>query len=503
MTPQASKSMSEHSVDLLVIGGGINGSGIALDAAGRGLSVMLCEQSDLASETSSYSSKLIHGGLRYLEYYEFRLVREALKEREILMKIAPHLIHPLRLVMPHNASQRPRWMVRAGLFLYDHLNWGQSLPKCHSMKIESKNADEPLNDITKFAYAYSDCTVDDSRLVLHLALAAKEKGASICTHHQVQSIERVKSGFTVQVLDQAQQQAITIHTKAIANAAGPWVDDIVKNKAKAQSKHHIRLIKGSHLIVPKLYEGDQAYLLQNEDHRIVFVIPYRNDFTLIGTTDIPYEGDPHAVTMDHSESSYLLSVVNRYFKKQLSESDITWHYSGVRALQSDNHGNPSKVTRDYALEIDASNGAPFLSVFGGKVTTYRRLAEQAIDHLSKYFPSIGPSWTKQGTLPGGNFNHFNDFCQELLAKHPFLGEEQAHRIAYAYGTRAYLWLKKARSWGDLGQDFGHGLTQGEVDFMIETEWAQSLEDILWRRSKMILRMNAAQKQALQDYLERL
>lgn len=492
--------MSNNHTDLFIIGGGINGTGIALDAAGRGLSVRLCEQHDLASETSSYSSKLIHGGLRYLEFYEFSLVRKALKEREVLMNLAPHLIHPLRLVMPHNSAQRPRWMVRLGLFLYDHLNLAQSLPKSHGLKINSQNPDQPLNDKTHFAYEYSDCTVDDARYVVHLALAAQERGADILTRHRVEKIERRDNDFAITVTHQAETKSF--YAKAIVNAAGPWVDQVVA-KADAQSKHHIRLIKGSHLVTKKLYDGDQAYLLQNSDNRIVFVIPYRDEFTLIGTTDVAYQGDPHTVAIDEDEQCYMLDAVNQYFKKQLTNQDIVWTYAGVRPLQSDEHDDPSKVTRDYMFEIDEQNNLPMLSVFGGKITTYRVLSEQAVDKLKPYFKQMKNAWTDHGKLPGSDFTSFEQLIMQLLDNYTFLDQRQAHRIAYAYGQRAFLWLKEAQLYSDLGQDFGHGLSEAEVRFLIDHEWAQTAEDILQRRSKMVLRFTTEETKFLTFFLQNI
>ncbi len=333
--------------DLLIIGGGINGVGIAADAAGRGLKVAVCEQHDLGQHTSSQSSKLIHGGLRYLEYYEFRLVREALKEREILLHKAPHLIRPLSIIMPHNRHLRPSWMIRIGLFLYDHLDRKQSLPKSKTLRIDANVSEEPLNALTRKAYRYSDATVDDARLVIANALQAQQLGADILVRHQVQSAKREQGQWQVVVSDG--QQIKTLSAKALINASGPWVDNIISQKLQLPSRHHVRLVKGSHIVTRKLYAGDQAYILQNEDQRIVFVIPYRQDFSLIGTTDVPYQGDPATASISEEEKKYLLTVANHYFKTQRTEQDIVWCYSGVRPLQSDAHQDPSKVTRDYTF----------------------------------------------------------------------------------------------------------------------------------------------------------
>lgn len=495
--------MTPHpTTDLFIIGGGINGCGIAYDAAGRGLSVRLCEMRDLASETSSYSSKLIHGGLRYLEFYEFRLVREALKERETLLKIAPHLVHPLHIFMPHDQHHRPVWMIRLGLFLYDHLNFSQSLPKSRKLKINPEFQEEPLNQKTHIAFEYSDCTVDDSRLVLHLALGAQQRGAEILRDHRVEKITREAELFRIDVIDTITQHPKVFYAKAVVNAAGPWVDDVLKNRSNIPSAHHIKLVQGSHIIVKKCYSGDQAYILQNDDNRIIFIIPYRDDFTLIGTTDLEYQGDPHQVKISQGETDYLIQSYNQYFKHPISTQDIVFTYSGVRPLQKDEHENPSKVTRDYTLEIhDQAGKLPFLSIFGGKITTFRKLAEHALEKLRPYFDTMKQPWTAQETLPGADFSNFNSLVLELSDQYPFLSAKQAHRIAYAYGNRAFEWLAEAKKLEDCGIHFGHGLTSREVDFMIRTEWARSIEDILWRRSKFILHFTEPEKAALKNYLD--
>lgn len=494
--------------DLFIIGGGINGCGIAYDAAGRGLSVTLCEMGDLAEETSSYSSKLIHGGLRYLESYEFRLVHEALKEREVLLKIAPHLVHPLRIIMPHDQHHRPAWMIRTGLFIYDHLSFSQSLPKTKTLKINSNDPAEPLNSKTKLGFSYSDCTVDDARLVLHLALGAKENNARILTHHRVEKITRgqhpttQESCFIIDILHGHEKKQF--FSKAVINAAGPWVDEVIKNKTNFKTKHHIQQVQGSHLIIKKLYPGPMAYILQNDDKRIIFVIPYRENFTLIGTTDVPYEGDPHEVKISQEEINYLIQCVNLYFKKNISPEDIIYTYAGVRPLQkleNTPRKNPSQVTRDYIFEIDAPNQKlPMLSIFGGKITTYRKLAEHALEKLKPYFPKMGSRWTETKPLPGGSFQDFNILVKNYLTQYPFLTHSDAYRIAYAYGTRGFDWLKNAQTKEALGLHFGHGLYEAEVKFMIQKEWAQSAQDILWRRSKFILQFSDQERKALEDYI---
>lgn len=485
--------MTDTPYDLLIIGGGINGAGIAADASGRGLTVALVEQDDLASHTSSASSKLIHGGLRYLESYEFRLVREALQEREILLNKARHLIHPLRLIMPHNPHLRPAWMIRAGLFLYDHLNLQQSLPKSKAITIDSHNRQEPLNQRTTRGFVYSDATVDDARLVIANAQQAHEQGAYIGVHQRLATAKRHDHYWMATIEDQSHQTSFTLKAKAIVNAAGPWVDTVLRDALHTPSQDHVRLVQGSHLVTRKLYDGDQAYLLQNDDQRIVFVIPYRNDFTLIGTTDTPYHGDPRHVSLQADEKAYLLTVVNHYFKKNIGESDIVWSYSGVRPLHSDEHSDPSKVTRDYTLTVaDHKGQLPVLSIFGGKVTTYRRLAEHALEKLRPYFPSLGQPWTANAPLPGGDFVNIDQLLTALHLEYPKLPLPLLRRYALNYGTRTRLLLQDAQALDDLGEDFGHGLHEREISYLMTHEWARSAEDILWRRTKHGLYLTPAQ-----------
>ncbi|MDF2690918.1 MAG: glpD [Gammaproteobacteria bacterium] len=484
--------------DLFIIGGGINGCGIAADAAGRGLSVILCEQNDLGQHTSSHSSKLIHGGLRYLEHYEFRLVREALIERDILLKVAGHLVHPLRFVMPHNQYLRPAWMIRTGLFLYDHLNLKQSLPKSKTLQLHDSPAN-PLQAHFKIAFEYSDASVDDARLVIHNALQAHAKGAKILPWHKVIYASRQKDCWQIKVLD-SQDQEKTYYAKTLINASGPWVDQIIQG-FQLTTQHHVRLVKGSHIIVPKLYEGKQAYILQHSDKRVIFVIPYQNQFSLIGTTDVDYQGDPSKASISPEEQSYLCNAVNQYFKKSISVKDIIWSYAGVRPLQSDEHGDPKKVTRDYSLEVHDENGAlAILSVYGGKVTTYRKLAEHALSKLQAYFPNMAKDWTAHTPLPGANFSSFDEFCSHFKSDYAWLPEPMLNRLAKAYGTRCYELLQSAQSLEDLGIHFGADLYEAEVKFMINTEWAKSLDDIIWRRSKLGLFLTLAEQEQLNNWL---
>ena len=485
--------------DLAVIGGGINGVGIAADAAGRGLKVLLCEKDDLASHTSSASSKLIHGGLRYLEHYEFRLVREALAEREVLLAKAPHIVKPMRFVLPHRPHLRPAWMIRAGLFLYDHLGKRKRLGASRSLRFGPGN---PLKPTITRGFEYADCAVDDARLVVLNAMAAREKGAHIHTHTRCLRAERVDGLWEVELLH-ADGGSRTIRARALVNAAGPWVASFIREDLKLDAPYGIRLIQGSHIIVPRLYEGEHAYILQNEDQRIVFAIPYLERFTLIGTTDREYSGDPAKVAITDTETDYLLKVVNAHFNHQLSRADILHTYSGVRPLCNDESDNPSAVTRDYTLALSASEGqAPLLSVFGGKLTTYRKLAESAMDELKPFFPQMRESWTANASLPGGeSMTTVPALVEALLARHAWLPLDIAKRWAVTYGSRAWRLLDGMQGPEDLGQSIGAGLFTREVDYLCKEEWAIEANDILWRRTKLGLFTREAERQTLRGYLQ--
>ncbi|AXA27550.1 glycerol-3-phosphate dehydrogenase [Pseudomonas putida] len=485
--------------DLAVIGGGINGVGIAADAAGRGLKVFLCEKDDLAQHTSSASSKLIHGGLRYLEHYEFRLVREALAEREVLLAKAPHIVKPMRFVLPHRPHLRPAWMIRAGLFLYDHLGKRKRLGGSRSLRF---GAGYPLKPTITRGFEYADCAVDDARLVVLNAMAAREKGAHLHTRTRCLRAERVDGLWQVE-LQHADGSLQTIRARALVNAAGPWVASFIKDDLKLDAPYGIRLIQGSHLIVPRLYEGEHAYILQNEDQRIVFCIPYLDRFTLIGTTDREYSGDPAKVAITDAETDYLLKVVNEHFNHQLSRADIQHTYSGVRPLCNDESDNPSAVTRDYTLALSASEGqAPLLSVFGGKLTTYRKLAESAMTELKPFFPQMRGSWTASAPLPGGEgMTSVQALVDAVLARHGWLPVDIAKRWVLTYGSRVWRLLEGVQGPDDLGQSIGGGLFSREVDYLCAAEWAVSVDDILWRRTKLGLFTNAAEQQALADYLQ--
>lgn len=484
--------------DVAVIGGGINGVGIATDAAGRGLSVFLCEKDDLAQHTSSASSKLIHGGLRYLEHYEFRLVREALAEREVLLAKAPHIVKPLRFVLPHQPHLRPAWMIRAGLFLYDHLGKRKKLAASTSLRFGPRN---PLKAELKRGFEYSDCWVDDARLVVLNAMAAREHGAHIHTRTRCLNARRVNGVWHVH-LERADGSLFSIRAKALVNAAGPWVAKLIREDLQLPSAYGIRLIQGSHLIVPRLYEGEHAYILQNEDKRIVFAIPYMDRFTLIGTTDREYTGDPSKVAITEAETDYILAVINNHFKHQLSRADILHTYSGVRPLCNDESDNPSAITRDYTLALSSEAGEPpLLSVFGGKLTTYRKLAESAMAELHPFFTQMKGSWTASATLPGGEtMSTPQALAADMLKRHPWLPQPLARRWATTYGARGWALLEGVNDMAGLGEDFGGGLTAHEVGYLCNQEWAVSADDILWRRTKLGLFTTATQQQALASYL---
>ncbi|MWK59244.1 glycerol-3-phosphate dehydrogenase [Pseudomonas otitidis] len=484
--------------DLAVIGGGINGVGIAADAAGRGLSVFLCERDDLAQHTSSASSKLIHGGLRYLEHYEFRLVREALAEREVLLAKAPHIVRPMRFVLPHRPHLRPAWMIRAGLFLYDHLGKREKLPGSRGLRF---GVGSPLQAGISRGFEYSDCWVDDARLVVLNAMNAREHGAHIHSRTRCVSARRSKGLWHIH-LERADGTLLSIRSRALVNAAGPWVARLLKDDLKQKSPYGIRLIQGSHIVVPQLYEGEHAYILQNEDRRIVFAIPYLGRFTLIGTTDREYQGDPAKVAITEEETRYLLDVVNQHFKKQISADDILRTYSGVRPLCDDESDDPSAVTRDYTLALDAHPGeAPLLSVFGGKLTTYRKLAESALAQLAPFFPTMGGSWTATATLPGGESMDSQEALAEALCeRYGWLPNSLARRWAGTYGSRVWKLLEGVANLTDLGEHLGGGLYTREVDYLCREEWAQDAEDILWRRTKQGLFMTPGQQERLAQYL---
>ena len=477
--------------DLLIVGGGINGAGIARDAVGRGLRVILCEQHDLAQHTSSASTKLIHGGLRYLEYYEFGLVRKALMEREVLLRAAPHIIWPLRFVMPHDAGQRPAWMIRAGLFMYDYLAKRKFLPGSTSISLARHVAGAPLKGDFKRGFVYSDGWVDDARLVVLNALDASERGARIMTRTQCVDAQRSGDGWRA-TLRGEQGAQYDVDARAIVNAAGPWTAQFAAAVNGGKSTYGLRLIKGSHIVVPRLFDHPYAYIFQNPDKRIIFAIPYQNDFTLIGTTDLEYKGDPGRVDIDSDEIAYLCAMANRYFTRQISAQDVVWTYSGVRPLLDDSAQNASAITRDYLLECN-DDGAPLLNIWGGKITTYRKLAEEAMAILGPHLALNAPSWTAGAPLPGGDLEQagqlvgrydFDAFLKSFCRDYPWLPQALATRYARCYGTRAKRMLAGAAQMADLGEQLAPGLYAAEARYLHAVEWARSAEDILWRRTKL-------------------
>lgn len=487
-----------ESFDLLVIGGGVNGAGIARDAAGRGLRVLLLEAEDLAGATSSSSSKLIHGGLRYLEHGEFRLVREALAERAVLLRIAPHISWPMRFVLPVG-KERPAWLLRAGLFLYDHLGWRPgahgTLPGTRRLDLRRAPEGGPLDDRFRVGFEYSDAWVDDARLVVLNAVDAAGRGAAIRTRCRCTGLRAEDGGWVAGLEDGTE-----IRARAVANAAGPWVADVLRGVPHPGTRLGVRMVKGSHIVVPRLYDGPHAFILQNDDKRIVFVLPYEQDFSLIGTTDVPYEGDPRAARIDDAEVEYLCRAVSRSFRRPVRPGDMVHSFSGVRPLQDDGAANASAVTRDYKLHMEESP-APMLSVFGGKITTYRRLAEHAMALLAPVLGMDAPAWTAGAPLPGGDMPDFSAFLAEAQVARPWMDPAALTRLAHAYGTRLDAVLGGAPDLAALGEHFGAGLFECELRYLARHEWARTGEDVLWRRTKLGLRLDGAQRARVAAWME--
>ncbi len=501
--PGAARDLGE--VDLCVVGGGVNGAGIARDAAGRGLSVILCEKGDLGEGTSSRSGKLVHGGLRYLEHFEFRLVHEALVEREVLLAAAPHIIRPMRFVMPQGAGERPRWLVRLGLLLYDTLGRRQRLPGTRTLDLSRVPEGVALRPDFRVAYEFSDCWVDDARLVVLAALDAAERGARILTRCPCIAARRKAGRWHVSVRDEATGTLCRLRARALVNATGPWVEDVITRIAGRNSARRVRLVKGSHLVTRKFWAGEHAYLVQNDDRRVIFVNPYEDALALVGTTDVPFAGRPEEVAADEGEIAYLLRVLGRYFAAPPGRDDVLAHFSGVRPLYDDAVENPSAVTRDYSFEVDAPGGkAPMLSVFGGKITTFRKLAEHAMEKLAPYLTGLGRAWTASAPLPGGEGIEnadFEGFLARLRAGHPWLPGPLALRLARQYGSRAARLLDGAGGIGDLGRDFGGGLHEAELRYLIAHEWARNADDVLERRTKLGLRVGASARAALEEWMD--
>ena len=490
--------------DLLVVGGGINGVGVARDAAGRGLSVLLAEKGDLACATSSWSSKLIHGGLRYLEYYEFRLVAESLAEREVLLKVAGHLVSPLKFVMPHVPELRPRWMIRAGLFLYDHLGRRSTLPGSQAVRLDRTSYGAGLKPALRHGFLYSDCRVDDARLVLVNALAAQALGADVRTRTECVSARR-EGGVWRATLRTADGDEVGIGARAIVNASGPWVKRVLNDRLRQPSREDVRLVRGSHLVLPRLYDAEHAYILQNDDRRVIFMIPFEQHYTLIGTTDVPHEGDPMHPEASVEETEYLCRAVNRYLARPITPSQAAWRYAGVRPLYDDGTSDPAAITRDYTLRVDDVGGAaPVLSVFGGKLTTYRRVAEHVLEKLEPYFPAMKAPWTADAPLPGSDFGGRSraQALDALAARYAALPQETLQGVLRRHGALAPEVLGEARSASDLGEDFGAGLCERELVYLQRREWAQSADDVLWRRTKCGLPMSEAQRARVAERIGR-
>ena len=497
--------MSATVYDLAIIGGGINGCGIARDAAGRGLRVLLVEQDDLAAATSSWSSKLIHGGLRYLEQYEFRLVREALQEREVLLKIAPHIIHPLEFILPHDQHMRPAWMVRIGLFMYDHIGGKISLPGSRTVAFPDAVYSAGLAPSHKRGFFYSDAKVDDSRLTVLNAVAAREQGADVRVRTRLIEGKRQTDAWCLTLRDVDSGAATEVRAKGIVNAAGPWVKHLLDDTLRVPTTSSIKLVKGSHIVVPRIHDHPHAYILQNDDKRVVFIIPYEEKFSLIGTTDIEVGAIADATKISAAETAYLLRAVNRFVAKPVLESDIVWTYAGVRPLYDDGSDNPSEITRDYVLKVDHDHGTlPLLSIFGGKITTYRRLAEHALQELKPFYSEMKKEWTGDVALPGGDIKSVAIAAQMVIEKYPVLPVDFVKRLVMRHGSRAEQVLKGVMKISDLGATFGQGsnlLCEREIEFFIREEWARTPDDILWRRTKCGLHMDAVERASAAEFIE--
>lgn len=489
--------------DIFVIGGGINGCGIARDAAGRGFSVFLAEMNDLASGTSSGSTKLIHGGLRYLEYYEFRLVREALMEREVLWKNAPHIIWPLRFVLPYAQGLRPAWLLRLGLFLYDHIGGRKLLPPTKTLDMRRDAAGKPLKPLFSKAFEYSDGWVNDARLVALNARDAADRGAVVRTKTRVVTARREGELWTITLEDRASGRTEEVRARLVVNTAGPWVDHVLSGVVGQKDAHNVRLVQGSHIVVRKKFDDPRAYIFQNKDRRIIFAIPYEDEFTLIGTTDRDFSGDPHDVAISDAEIDYLCAAASEYFSEPVRRGDIVWTYSAVRPLYDDHASKAQEATRDYVLKGEGGAGvAPIINAFGGKITTYRRLSESMLEKIEGFLGKRGGPWTADAPLPGGDFPQtgFDAQVAALVTAYPFLDTGLARRLTRLYGTRALLLLGDARSLADLGRDFGAGLYEAEVRYLMQHEWAKVAEDVLWRRTKRGLHFSAGQAEALDEFM---
>ena len=496
--------MSQRVHDIFVIGGGINGCGIARDAAGRGYSVALAEMNDFASGTSSGATKLIHGGLRYLEHYEFRLVRESLMEREVLWAMAPHIIWPLRFVLPYQKGGiRPAWLIRLGLFLYDHLGGRKLLPPTAVLDMRTDPAGKPLKGEFTKAFEYSDGWVDDARMVVLNARDAADRGALILPRTRVVGARRENGVWVIETMDSASGRGESHRARMLVNAAGPWVDHVIRSAIGRNEAHNVRLVQGSHIVVKKKFEGERAYFFQNPDNRIIFAIPYENDFTLIGTTDRDYSGDPQDVKISAEEMDYLCRCASEYFREPVRKDDIVWTYSAVRPLFDDGASKAQEATRDYVLKVEGEGGdAPLMNVFGGKLTTYRRLAEHALEKIGGAIGVKGAPWTASSHLPGGDFavQGYEAEVGRLKGRYPFLADGHGRRLVRRYGTRAEAILGRATRVEDLGIHFGSDLYEAEVRYLMAQEWAKTAQDVLWRRTKEGLRFGTEQARFLEEYM---
>ena len=492
---------SIRQTDLFIIGGGINGCGIARDAAGRGLSVRLAEQGDLASATSSASSKLFHGGLRYLEYYEFGLVRKALEEREVLLTAMPHICHPMRFIMPHHKGLRPRWLIRLGLFLYDHLGKRKRLPASRLLNLRQQSTDKPLKANYQYGFEYSDCWVHDSRLVVLNARHAAQLGAHIMTRTKVTKAERLKDHWLITCTDSHTAQTTQYQASMLINATGPWIQDVIEQQIGTPSQHKIRLVRGSHIVVPKLFHHSQPYILQGKDGRIVFMIPFENDYTLIGTTDIDHLASAENVSCSDEEAKYLCNFVNEYLNHAVQPKDIVWRYAGVRPLFDDGANSASAATRDYVLELITDNGATLLNIFGGKITTYRKLAEAALEQLLDN--GAQTHWTAEVPLPGGDFavDGREQLVHDLRSKYTYLTDAWARRLVTTYGTDSFQMLEDCLQQHQLGENFGATLTAREVQWLMQHEFAQTVDDIIWRRTKLGLKLSLEQQHTIHQWIQ--
>ncbi len=496
------KTPETFDFDMVVIGGGINGAGIARDACGRGLSVLLCEKDDLAEHTSSASTKLIHGGLRYLEHYDFMLVRHALQEREVLLRAAPHIIWPLRFILPHHKSLRPRWLIRLGLFLYDHIGGRKLLPKSHSVDLRTHPSGAALKKVFTHGFEYSDCWVQDARLVVLNTVDAADRGCDVRVRTEVTDLVRRDGYWTVHLQDNNTGEKTSVTSRVVVNASGPWVEKTLDLDEEHDARYATRLVKGSHIVVPQLFDHPYTYIFQNADNRIIFAVPYENKYTLLGTTDMEIDGEPGSVEIDPAEIEYICAAASEYFEQGVEAADVVWSYSGVRPLYDDASANASKVTRDYKLDLDVRKEAPVLSVYGGKITTYRKLADDAMNMLSDHLSLSKKDWTKNVALPGGDIPNadFDAYFKKVQAQYPWMNSTLLFDYVRNYGTRVQLLLEGCTTTGQLGQKFGENLYQLEVDYLTKHEWAQTAADILWRRSKKGLGLSTDEVEVLERYL---